>query len=163
VSLSIDIAADAPAWSALPNAVTVVRRAVHAAVADVGLVDAEVGAVLADDEEVRALNRTWRNKDQPTNVLSFPAPDASPQAGPRFLGDIVFAFETISREASAEGKHIEHHLAHLAVHGTLHLLGFDHEDGTQAEAMERRERQILAQLGIPDPYAPAAAKRAEPA
>jgi probable rRNA maturation factor len=163
VSLSIDIAADAPGWSAIPSAAAVVRLAVEAAVADAGFVDAEVGAVLADDEEVRALNRRWRNTDQPTNVLSFPAPDTSSQAGPRFLGDIVFAFETITREADAEGRHIEHHLAHLAVHGALHLLGFDHEDGANAETMEGRERQILARLGIPDPYAPTATKRTEPA
>src|SRR5690606_36587771 len=99
-------------------------------------------------------------KDAPTNVLSFPAPDR-PHDGPRFLGDIVFALETIEREAEAEGKSRDAYLSHLAVHGVLHLLGFDHENDRDAEAMEELEREILAGLGISDPYA--AGRRTEPA
>jgi probable rRNA maturation factor len=139
-----------------------VRRAIEAALNEAGPSEAEIGVVLADDSEVRALNRRWRNRDESTNVLSFPAPDA-PQPGRRFLGDVVFSYETIAREAHEEGKPIEHHLAHLAVHGALHLLGFDHHEDVEADAMERREQRILARLGVPDPYAPIAARRTETA
>ena len=90
-------------------------------------------------------------------MLSFPAPTPArknPWRGaPHHLGDIVLAYETVAREARAEGKPLDHHIAHLALHGFLHLLGYDHESQGQAEAMERRERRILARLGVPDPYA----------
>ena len=106
--------------------------------------------------------------DSPTNVLSFPARNLSPsllrgrvaeggkrrQVAPRHLGDIVIAYETTAREAADEGKPFEHHLAHLAVHGFLHLLGYDHESDREAEKMERLEAAILARLAVPDPYAP---------
>jgi len=106
--------------------------------------------VLTNDSTIRKLNRTWRGKDEPTNVLAFPTrQQASPQ-GP--LGDIVIAYETLVREAKAEGKSFSHHLAHLAVHGFLHLCGYDHETDRQAAAMERLEVAILARLRIPDPY-----------
>jgi probable rRNA maturation factor len=118
--------------------------------------------MLADDARIRELNRRWRGQDKPTNVLSFPAPEGPPDDA-RFLGDIVLAFETVEQEARAEGKPLEHHLAHLAVHGALHLLGYDHERDSDADAMEQRERLILARLGIPDPYASAATRRTEPA
>src|SRR5690606_30774609 len=104
--------------------------------------------MLADDTRIRDLNRTWRGQDKPTNVLSFPAPEGPPDDA-RFLGDIVLAFETVEHEARAEGKPLEHHLAHLAVHGALHLLGYDHERDSDANAMEQHERHILARLGIP--------------
>jgi len=112
--------------------------------------------ILTSDRAIRTLNRRWRGRDKSTNVLSFPAPSArkKPWRGaPRHLGDIVLAYETVAREARAEGKPLDHHLAHLALHGFLHLLGYDHESHGQAEAMERRERRILARLGVPDPYA----------
>jgi probable rRNA maturation factor len=118
--------------------------------------------VLTDDARIRELNRTWLGDDKATNVLSFPAPDA-PTDDARFLGDVVFALETIRREAEGEQKVFERHLAHLAVHGTLHLLGFDHASEQDAEEMEERERQILARLGFPDPYAPSGEPRTEPA
>jgi probable rRNA maturation factor len=106
--------------------------------------------VLTNDSTIRKLNRTWRGKDEPTNVLAFPArQQASPQ-GP--LGDVVIAYETLAREAKAESKPFSHHLAHLAVHGFLHLCGYDHETGRQAATMERLEVAILARLRIPDPY-----------
>src|SRR5262249_40827786 len=96
------------------------------------------------------LNRTWRGKNEPTNVLAFPMRRrAKPQ---RLLGDIVIAYETLAREAAAEHKPFSHHLAHLAVHGFLHLCGYDHETNRQAAAMERLEVAILARLQIPDPY-----------
>jgi probable rRNA maturation factor len=109
--------------------------------------------VLTDDSAIRALNRDWRGVDRPTNVLSFPARPGPSAAGPALLGDIVIAFETTMQEARSESKPFEHHLAHLAVHGFLHLLGQDHDNDSDAETMEGIERVILARLGIPDPYA----------
>ena len=119
--------------------------------------------MLCDDSAIRALNRKWRGKNVPTNVLSFPAAapgqkrlktpymETSPFE-PRYLGDIVIAYETVAREASAETKSFKHHLAHLAVHGFLHLLGYDHQNDREAERMERTERRILKLAAVPDPY-----------
>jgi probable rRNA maturation factor len=116
----------------------------------------EVSVLLTDDAAVRDLNRTWRGQDKPTNVLSFPAQDqigGAPAAdAPLLLGDLVIAYQTVLREAQSETKPPTAHLAHLLVHGTLHLLGFDHETTDEAEAMEAREIAILATLGVPDPY-----------
>jgi probable rRNA maturation factor len=146
-------------WQDEPEAEAVIQRAIAAAAetvdADVG--DAELAVMLTDDSGIRTLNSNWRGIDKPTNVLSFPAlqPAAAPQVGdaPRMLGDIAIAYETLRKEADGEGKPFDHHLSHLAVHGFLHLIGYDHERDDQAEAMEALEREILAQLGIPDPYA----------
>lgn len=111
------------------------------------------------DEEVRTLNREWRTKDRPTNVLSFPMLTRAellamaPQGGPEMLGDIALAFETCTREAAEKGIGLEHHAAHLIVHGLLHLAGHDHESGeAEAAAMEALEIKALAQMGIGDPY-----------
>ncbi len=116
----------------------------------------EISLVLADDRTVRDLNRQYRGQDKPTNVLSFAALDDEeedlPAEGPVLLGDVVVAFETTAAEASSEAKPFDHHLAHLVVHGVLHLLGYDHQDETEAEEMEGEERLILAMLGIGDPY-----------
>jgi probable rRNA maturation factor len=119
--------------------------------------------VLSDDSAIRTLNRDWRGKNAPTNVLSFPAaaPKKAPK-GPRskalpaspYIGDIVIAYQTVAREAVAENKPFGHHLAHLAIHGFLHLLGYDHETERGAQKMERLERSILKRLAVPDPYAP---------
>jgi probable rRNA maturation factor len=152
MNVLIDIAVESPRWTGLRTAQAAICSAIEAAIADAGPDEAEIGVVLADDEHIRGLNRHWLGKDAPTNVLSFPAPDRC-HDGPRFLGDIVFALETIEREAEAEGKSLDAHLSHLAVHGVLHLLGFDHETDDDAESMENREREILAGLGISDPYA----------
>jgi probable rRNA maturation factor len=111
--------------------------------------DAEISVRLCDDDEIRALNLAWRGKDKATNVLSFPAPAGS--NGP-MLGDIVVAFEYVSEEAREAGRSLRNHLAHMLVHGLLHLLGFDHETEAEAEDMEDVERRILATLGIEDPY-----------
>jgi probable rRNA maturation factor len=109
-------------------------------------------AVLVDgDERIRALNRLWRGIDKPTNVLSFSYPDA-PAGVPQHVGDIAISYQTAAAEAAAEGKPFAHHMKHLAVHGFLHVLGYDHESDEDAEAMERLERTILARLGVPDPY-----------
>jgi probable rRNA maturation factor len=128
------------------------RRALAAAAALVPS-DGELAVVLTDDAAVRALNRDWRGKDEPTNVLSFPARTArADRRAPRLLGDIVIAHETAAREAAAESKPFMHHLAHLAVHGFLHLAGYDHEANEDADAMEGLEIAILARLDVPDPY-----------
>lgn len=153
-----------PRWRALPRAAVMVRKALAAAAALCGpqAREGEVTMVLADDAAIRRLNRQWRGKDRATNVLSFPAPTLPGPAGaPRSLGDIVIAYECLTREAKAESKPPLAHLAHLAVHGFLHLLGYDHESEAEAEQMENLERRILRQLGLPDPYVERTA-RSEP-
>lgn len=157
MSVTIEIATESAAWEALPGAETAVRRAVEAALRDERIDEGEIGIVLTDDARIQTLNRDFRKTDKTTNVLAFPAPTHpghdSKQLGPKPLGDIALGYETLAREAETEGKTAEHHLMHLVVHGTLHLLGFDHDNDTDAEAMEARERAILAGLGVPDPYA----------
>ena len=162
MTVSVEIAVQAAGWKDIPTAAAAVRTAIEAALAGAAAGPYEIGVVLTDDERIRALNHTWRGKDGATNVLSFPAP-AGPQEEARFLGDVVFALETIRREADDERKTFADHLTHLAVHGVLHLLGFAHERDEEADAMEDRERTILAGLGIADPYEPAKLKRTEPA
>jgi probable rRNA maturation factor len=149
----------ADCWTAEPDAEAVIARAIEAAAsmvdADTG--DAELAVMLTDDAGIRTLNLNWRGIDKPTNVLSFPAlqppTGREPDDAPRMLGDIAIAYETTRREADQEQKPFSHHLSHLAVHGFLHLVGYDHEKDGEAEVMESLERDILAQLGIPDPYA----------
>ncbi|PVM89930.1 rRNA maturation RNase YbeY [Caulobacter endophyticus] len=109
--------------------------------------------LLADDDSVQALNRDFRHKDYATNVLSFPAaqdPASNPEGQ---IGDIALAYGVCAREAAEQGKPLAHHLQHLVAHGVLHLLGYDHEGDDEAEAMEALEREILAGLDVPDPYA----------
>ena len=149
----------ADCWQAEPDAEAIVQRAIAAAAeivdADVG--DAELAVMLTDDAGIQTLNLNWRGTDKPTNVLSFPALQPTgavgPDDAPRMLGDIAIAYQTTRREADDEAKPFDHHLSHLAIHGFLHLIGYDHEKDGEAEAMETLEAQILAQLGIPDPYA----------
>ena len=113
----------------------------------------ELGILLTDDSEQRRLNRDFRGKDAPTNVLSFPAHDGNAAPGvPLLLGDVVLAYETVAREAAERGWPLGDRLRHLVVHGTLHLLGWDHENETEAAAMELLETAILAKLGVSDPY-----------
>ena len=151
MSCAIEISVDAGAWQQFSGAEAIVRRAAEAALADTSASGVEIGVVLTDDAKMRALNRTWRGKDTATNVLSFPAPaSGSPEL--RLLGDVVLACETIAREAAEQRISARDHLAHLTVHGVLHLLGHDHENDREAETMESREREILARLGVPDPY-----------
>ena len=149
----IDVIVEAPAWDAADGAEAMVRRALtEAAVASgADFKDRTLVVLLTDDASIRRLNAQWRRIDKPTNVLSFPA--GSHQQGPvTSLGDIAIAYETTAREAKEEGKPLADHLAHLAVHGFLHLLGYDHDSDADAETMEGLERVILARLGIPDPY-----------
>lgn len=149
-SIVTDIAILSDLWEGFPEAESVVRRAVAAvaARADVAVpAEAELSLALADDAMVRTLNRDYRAKDKPTNVLSFPAPH-----GP-LLGDVIIAFETLTREAAEEELTPADHLAHLTIHGLLHLLGYDHETEAEAVRMEALETSILAGLGIRDPHA----------
>ncbi|BAM86069.1 conserved hypothetical protein [Bradyrhizobium oligotrophicum S58] len=151
------VAADC--WQDQPDAEDVIHRAIAAAAemvdADVG--DAEIAVMLTDDQGIRTLNSNWRGIDKATNVLSFPALQPTGPRGdddaPRMLGDIAIAYETMRREADEEQKPFDHHLSHLTVHGFLHLIGYDHETDDEAEEMEALEREILAHLGIADPYA----------
>ncbi len=108
----------------------------------------EVSILFTDDTGIRRLNAAWRGKDEPTNVLSFPQGRAGP-----LLGDIILAAETVRSEAALAAKPLEDHIAHLVVHGFLHLLGYDHEDDAEAGKMEELERAALKRLGIPNPYA----------
>jgi probable rRNA maturation factor len=146
-------------WQTEPDAEAVIDRAIATAaeIVNADLGEAELAVMLTDDAGIRTLNSNWRGIDKPTNVLSFPAlpPTGAggPDDAPRMLGDIAIAYETTRREADDEQKPFDHHLSHLAVHGFLHLIGYDHETDNDAEAMETLEAEILAQLGIPDPYA----------
>jgi probable rRNA maturation factor len=154
LSFAIDISAESESWARVPDIEACVRRAAEAAMRDGEAPPSEISVVLSDDEHMRELNKHHRNMDKPTNVLSFPAARMKAPAGtPRFLGDVVLAFETVEREALEEAKPLENHVTHLVVHGVLHLLGYDHEDEEEAQLMESREREILSRLGIPDPYA----------
>ena len=155
MSLHVDVTIESPGWAAVGDISARIECALRVALEEVGLEfdDGEVSLVLAGDAIVKTLNRTWRGIDAPTNVLSFPSAALDAGTGPRLLGDIVIAWETTAREAQAEGKSLADHAVHLAVHGFLHLLGYDHQSEKEAEKMERLERDILGRLGIADPYA----------
>lgn len=151
----IGLEIEAGDWPPVDQLEADVRRAVDATLAALGHGDAqsELSVLLTDDAAIRELNAEWRGKDKATNVLSFPAfPIAPDDPLPLMLGDIVIAFETVTREAALEEKPFAHHFTHLLVHGLLHLLGHDHEDDEDAEEMEGLERRVLEGLAIPDPY-----------
>ena len=150
---AVDVVVDSALWKGRRGVDAMLRRAIAEAAAIASTSDGELAIVLTDDSAIRALNRDWRGKDEPTNVLSFPAQEpCADRRAPRMLGDIVIAYETAAREAEVECKPLMHHLAHLAVHGFLHLVGYDHEASEEADAMEGLEVAILARLGVPDPY-----------
>lgn len=154
--ISVDVTVEADGWADEAALAQLVLTAVEAGLAELKIAPQgshELSLLFSDDEHVRRLNRDWRGKDKPTNVLSFPAFEILPgEPLPPMLGDIVVARETVSSEASLEGKRFEHHLSHLILHGFLHLLGYDHETEEDAEEMEGIERRALARLAIPDPY-----------
>ena len=147
----IEVELEDEAWTeALPDAEALTERAADAALAAMPASRArDVVVLLTGDDAVRALNREFRGKDAPTNVLSFPAIE-NPEG---FIGDVALAYETCAREADEQGKPLAHHLQHLVAHGVLHLVGYDHESDAEAQAMEALEREILSGLGVPDPYA----------
>ena len=144
------------AWGEAIDWPALARSAVHAAIAHSrhpGLSDSEVSVKFTSDAEVRALNATWRGNDKATNVLSFPMAVEEELASAQLLGDIVLAHGICAAEAAHKHVGIETHAAHLVVHGTLHLLGYDHETSDEdAEEMEEAERRALASIGIADPY-----------
>ncbi|WP_338503515.1 rRNA maturation RNase YbeY [Sphingomonas kaistensis] len=168
--MSLDITIDADEeWDSSTDWARLAEAAAQAAIAESafpGLVQAarpvELSVVLTNDEEVRGLNAEWRGKDKPTNVLSFPQAEAdelddADTPGPELLlGDIVLARETCAREAEEKALPLTSHATHLLVHGTLHLLGYDHLDDETAEDMEAREIRALARLGLANPYEVAA-------
>lgn len=149
----------AECWQDAANAEATIHRAIETAaeIVDTDVGEAELAIMLTDDAGIRTLNSNWRGLDKPTNVLSFPALQPNgpggPDDAPRMLGDIAIAYETTRKEADDEQKPFDHHLSHLAVHGFLHLIGYDHENNADAETMEALEVKVLAQLGIPNPYA----------
>jgi probable rRNA maturation factor len=150
----IEVEIEDDAWtSSLPQAAAVAERGGQAALDQIAPANGgeapEVALLLTSDEAVAELNQRFRHKAGPTNVLSFPA-SANPE---NHLGDVCLAYGVCAREADEQGKTLEQHLAHLVVHGVLHLLGYDHETDGEAEAMEALERSILESLGVPDPYA----------
>ena len=152
----IDILIEMDHWNAIPDVETMVETA---AIATLEAIDAKkhdlacIAIMLGDDAALQRLNAGFRGKDKPTNVLSFPAIQAKGiKGGPVFLGDIALSYDTCVREAIEEGKPLVDHMRHLVVHGVLHLLGFDHETDRDAEVMEAQEVEILARLGIADPY-----------
>ena len=159
--MELEISIDAP-WPSPPDWEELAVRAANALVqVTPELANSRLSASLlfAGDGDVHALNREWRGKDKPTNVLSFPMLERAdllalaPEGPPELLGDLALAFETCAREAADKGVTLEHHAAHLIIHGLLHLAGYDHETGpAEARAMETLEIKALAQLGIADPY-----------
>lgn len=166
--LRIETEVEAPAWDdaglawdelAAGAIRAAVRATPYAVLDETPDTVTEISLRFVDDETIRALNRDYRGKDKATNVLSFPMMDPDELDGPfipgieQLLGDIVIAYETTVREAQEQNKLLAAHVTHLIVHGTLHLLGYDHENDADAEDMEALECTILATLGLPDPYA----------
>jgi probable rRNA maturation factor len=148
----IEVEVEDAAWTAAEAcAEALAHRAAEAVLLGEGAVGEHVTVLLTDDETVRELNARFRQKDSPTNVLSFPAPP-NPE---KHLGDVALAYGVCRREADEQGKSFANHLQHLVAHGVLHLLGYDHMTDAEAEAMEGLERVVLAGLGVPDPYAAA--------
>lgn len=175
-STTVVLTVSSAAWRAAlgdlePLAERIVGATLEQAAKARWLAAGEVSLLLTDDCEIRSLNATYRSKDRATNVLSFPGLDlvegtalqgnaaeraatASPPPGPVLLGDVAISLDRLRAEAAAEEKALHDHFAHLLVHGTLHLLGYDHDDDAQAEIMERLEASILETLGFAAPYAP---------
>ena len=153
IGVEADVSDD---WDSRTDWPALARSAVHAAVAasrHAGLSDSEISVTFTSDEEVRGLNAKWRGKDKPTNVLSFPMAKPDELVSAQLLGDIVLAHGVCAGEAEEKGVEVATHAAHLVVHGTLHLLGYDHETSdADAEEMEETERRALASIGIADPY-----------
>jgi probable rRNA maturation factor len=152
----IDISRESDNWPLESRLEELVKVAIEAAAKTADLKwpdDAELSLVFTDDAAMTKLNRQWRNKPQPTNVLSFPGGDIHVgESSDVMIGDLVFAFETVVREGEEQGKAFESHLTHLVIHGFFHLFGYDHINDKDAERMEALEKAALLSLGIDDPY-----------
>jgi len=156
----IDISVQDPRWESIPNVEKLVEKAVNTSLESTPMPRAafekelEISVVLANDDLIQVLNREYREKDKPTNVLTFASLDADePIPGDILhLGDVILSYQTLEREANEQGKFLHDHLIHLAVHGTLHLLQYDHQTDDEANTMETLEIRILERLGIQNPY-----------
>ncbi|WP_068084739.1 rRNA maturation RNase YbeY [Polycladidibacter stylochi] len=151
----IDVTIEEDSWPQEEELLVLAQKAFAQAflVADLPIAPAsEVSLVFTNDENIRVLNRQWREKDKPTNVLSFPGDEGDTLPFGPLLGDIVIAWETVQRESREMAIPFLHHLTHLMIHGLLHLFDYDHMTSEEAEEMEQEERIILAALEIPDPY-----------
>jgi len=165
-TVSLEISIEEPRWkSEFPELETLLREAVdNSGVVLTGkmsksIEDTEISVLLSNNDTIQSLNKNYRNKDKPTNILSFPmsaqgddAPIIEDDKRPHCLGDLALALDVILQEARDQGKVPQDHLQHLIVHGFLHLLGYDHEDDSEAQAMEALEIKILARIGIKNPY-----------
>lgn len=147
--IRIEIVVEERKWRGTPGLPAKLKRATKFALEKHRRKKGTLTILLADDDTLRALNRRFRRKNKPTNVLSFPAA----ANGDAYLGDVALAYGVTREEARAAGKRFSDHAVHLAVHGVLHLLGYDHETERQARVMEPLETALLAHLGIADPYA----------
>jgi probable rRNA maturation factor len=149
--MNLEITVEDKDWKTVPNLRKLTRQAIKAVGVDG---DVSVSILFTSDAEILTINKQWRGTAKPTNVLSFPvsAETPVPKGEPRPLGDIVMAYGTILKEASEQKKPVANHVSHLIVHGFLHLLGYDHVIDAEAGIMEAREVEILARLGIEDPY-----------
>jgi len=153
----IDVLIEDPAWEAAePRAAALAEIAAAAVLEHERASRGDIAILLADDARLAALNAAFRGRAAPTNVLSFPSAQVREIGAADALGDVALAFGVCAREAAEQAKSLAHHLQHLTAHGVLHLLGYDHESDAEAEAMEAKERAILAGLGVGDPYAPRA-------
>ncbi len=156
LDLKIDVAYDGVDDSSQDRLVPVIKKAILHAEKAAGIrymENAELSILLTNDAIIQRLNRQWRSKNTPTNVLSFPADELQPgEPGGFLLGDIAISIETAHREAELENKSFDDHFTHLIIHGFLHLFGYDHETDEQAHQMESLETVILGELGISDPY-----------
>lgn len=159
-TLSIDISVQEPEWENQPEVESQISTAVETAVKMAKLPDVvagknlEISIVLGNDDLIHVLNKEYREKDNPTNILTFATIDGEePEHGDVFnLGDVVLAYQTIEREANEQEKFIRDHIMHLAVHGTLHLLGYTHSEESEATIMESLEIRVLEKLGVQNPY-----------
>lgn len=141
MSANLNIVLEAGEWEeTLPDSQSLAEKALE-------FIEGELSLVLADDAFIQDLNHQFRGKNMPTNVLSFPSDDED-----GYLGDVIVALETLEREAKEQGKSLAHHFTHMVIHGALHLQGYDHEDDAEAEEMENKEIQMLAEVGIANPY-----------
>lgn len=152
----IDISIEAGEWPEEARLGQLITAAIECAAETAKLEwpkEAELSTVFTDDAAMAELNKQWRDKPSPTNVLSFPGGDIEiGQPSDMMIGDLVFAFETVVREAQEQDKSIDNHLTHLIIHGFLHLFGYDHLNDQEAEQMEALETAALSSLGIDDPY-----------